>query len=227
MTRIPPKLQNKPSGGYSRIFGNERMGDLMSKVHSASIRSGNQLEQLITERVKSVDDLDLFLDNEIMPDGVFLATKRQIKTSAKINSNRSEPDFMIFKRRKGSQHCHVIELKDGYSFDAKKAAAECKALNDFVEHNARHLPYRILTHFCAFNESDRTVIWQGFKRKIKREEAMTGREFCELLEISYDEIVRMRTEDNEYNTRYFITELLKIDTVRSVIESELKQSEQR
>ena len=135
----------------------------MSKVHSGSIQSGNELERLITERVQTIEDLDDFLSKEIMPDGVFLATKKQIKESTELSAKNSEPDFMIFKRREGSQHCHVVELKDGYSFDTKKSEIEHTTFHSFVEKNAKRLPYRTFTHFCAFNENDHEVIWMGFK----------------------------------------------------------------
>ncbi len=226
MTKIPKKLKNKPSGSYARLFGNTKLGELISKVHSGSIQAGNKLENIITERVQIVNDLDDFLSKEIMPDGVFLATKNQIKESTKLNIQGSEPDFMIFKRREGSQHCHVVELKDGYSFDTKKAESEYTTLHRFVAKNASKLPYRIFTHFCAFNEDNNEIIWKGFKRKISLEEAMTGREFCDLLEIDYDEIVKIRTGDAEYNIRYFLAELLNIPEIRNRIEIIIDQKKE-
>ena len=43
---------------------------------------------------------------------------------------------------------------------------------------------------------------------------MTGREFCELLEIDYDEIVEARREHEKQNVEYFLSELIKMDVVR-------------
>lgn len=223
MTKIPKKLKNKSSGSYARLFDNPVLGDLISRVHSGSIQAGNKLEGIIIERVEAIDDLDTFLSKEIMPDGVLLATKKQIKNSTRLNATGSEPDFMIFKRREGSQHCHVVELKDGYSFDTKKSEAEHTNLHSFVEKNARRLPYRTFTHFCAFNEESNEVVWKGFKRRISIEEAMTGRQFCELLEIDYDEIVETRTSDTAYNRQLFVTDLLKIDQMRDLIEETLER----
>ena len=121
---------------------------------------------------------------------------------------------MAFKRRSGMQTCHIIELKDGHVFDTKKASAERQAMHGFIERNAQHIQYRFRAHFCAFNQVDRLAIWNGFKRRIAFEEAMTGREFCELLEISYDDIVRRRQEDCYDNCEYFVEEILKVDSVR-------------
>ena len=42
---------------------------------------------------------------------------------------------------------------------------------------------------------------------------MTGREFCDLLEIDYDAIVEARRADGEDNRQYFVEELTKITPV--------------
>ena len=218
---MKPKVS---SGGYRRLFNIPELGALISRVHSTVISAGKELEKMIEERVMLIDNLDTFLSNEIMPDGVFLALKKEIKRCQALDFQGSEPDFMIFKRRQGQQHCHIVELKDGHVFDTKKAQAEQRSLHEFVEQNGSKLPYRISTHFCAFNKDDHQAIWDGFKRKIKLEETMTGREFCELLEIDYDEIVETRLQDGPENTKFFILELLKIPKIRNMIEQHLSET---
>ena len=47
---------------------------------------------------------------------------------------------------------------------------------------------------------------------------MTGSEFCELLEIDYDEIVRARRNDQPENVRYFLSVLVKIDEVKVILQ---------
>ena len=190
----------------------------MSKVQGTVISAGSELERLITARVKTIDDLDAFLRKDIMPDGVLLAKKKEIKKCTALNAQGSEPDFMIFKRRLGHQRCHIVELKDGHIFDTKKADGEREALHGFAKRNAGRLPYRVSTHFCAFNQDDTEVIWKGFKQRIDVKEAMTGREFCDLLEIDYDEIIEIRKRDAEDNIRYFLEELLRIPETKSLIE---------
>ena len=190
----------------------------MSKVQGTVISAGSELEKLITERVETIDDLDAFLRKDIMSEGVLLAQKRKIKKCSELNSQGSEPDFMIFKRREGHQHCHLVELKDGHVFDTKKVDGEREALHGFAKRNAGRLPYRVSTHFCAFNQNDAEVIWKGFKQRIDIKEAMSGREFCELLEIDYDEIVEVRKSAAEDNIRYFLEELLHIPEINTIIE---------
>ncbi len=214
MARLRNAKPKNTSGAYERLFGNAALGELASKVQSAVISSGSELEAMIVAAVPNISGLDAFLEQEIMPEGVLLARKRQIKRSTTLDFAGSEPDFMVFKRRGGMQTCHIVELKDGHVFDTKKASAERQAMHGFIEHNAQHIQYRFRAHFCAFNQDDRKAIWNGFKRRIAFDEAMTGREFCDLLEIDYDAIIRWRQTDCGDNCEYFIEELLKIESVR-------------
>lgn len=223
MPKIKEAKPKNISGGYQRLFGIPRLGMLMSKVQSTVISAGSELERIIYSEVKTIDDLDTFLHQTVMPDGVFLVAKREFKRCKRLDFSGSRPDFIIFKRRRNRQRCHIVELKDGHVFDTKKADSERRAIYSFVKRNRESLQdYVISTHFCAFNQSDPQVIWEGFKKKINYEEAMTGREFCELLEIDYDAIVEMRQQDTEENVMYFVTELLKIKQVRQIIENILQ-----
>ena len=206
------------SGAYVRLFNNREMGMLVSKLQSTVISSGSELQNLITDLVPAIPDLDSFLEQELMPKGVYLVRKQQMKQSKKLDFSGAEPDFMIFKRRDNQQRCHIVELKDGHVFDTKKASAERQAMHGFTERNAQHLPYVVSSHFCAFNQEDKEAILVGFKHKIAPEEAMTGREFCEMLEINYDRIVAGRLTEGSDNLDYFCRELVKIPAVRERLE---------
>ena len=205
--------RGRTGGAYERLFGDEDLGLLISKVQSAVISSGTELERIIRGSVQSIESLDDFLEHDLMPDGVYLADKKQIKASAKLDFAGAEPDFIIFRRREGRQRCHIVELKDGDNFDTKKAAAERQSMHGFISVNGANLPYIISSHFCCFNQDSREAIVLGFKNRISLEEALTGREFCDLLEIDYDAIVEARMADQELNLEYFVDELVKIPSV--------------
>ncbi len=209
--------KGRRDGGYGRLFGDTELGELISKVQAAVISSGTELERIIADKMEKIEALDDFLTLDLMPDGVFLAIKKQIKASEILGSEGSEPDFVIFRRRDNKQHCHLVELKDGDTFDTKKAAAERTQMYTFIRENAQHLSYKVSAHFCCFNQDSREAIHQGFKSKIEMDEAMTGREFCELLEIDYDEIVQARTTDQSENMAYFVRELAGIKAVRDLL----------
>ncbi len=217
MARIDRKQdgseRGRTGGGYERLLGNEELGLLISKVQSAVNSSGTELERLIRCKVQAIDSLDEFIKSDIMPDGIFLANKPQIKKSDSLQFSGSEPDFIIFRRRNNQQRCHIVELKDGDNFDTKKAEAERRSMHQFIGANGANLPYIISSHFCCFNQNSREAIVAGFKNKITIEEAMTGREFCDLLEIDYDLIVEARKADQDFNLTYFVNELVKIPVV--------------
>ena len=208
MAQVRAAKAANSTGSYARVLGVPELGALVSKIHSASIRNGNQLERMIADRVEHVPDLDEFLTAEIMPGGVLLATKKAIKASKRIDSGSPEPDFMVFKRRGGQQRCHIIELKIGHVFDTKKAAGEHDSMHRFMARAAPDIPYVVTSHFCAFFQNDHDAIMNGFKHKIAREEAMTGRAFCDLLDIDYEEIARVFDEDAGNNLRYVLQQFV-------------------
>lgn len=223
MARIrDAKGRSDGNSGYVRLLGDADLGFLISRLQSAVISAGSELERMITDSVERIDNLDEFLKIEIMPDGVLLARKSDLKKSQALQFAGSEPDFVVFKRRNNEQRCHVIELKDGDAFDTKKSASEQRALHSFVEKNAQHLQFRVSVHMVSFNQESHQAIYDGFKHRVPLEECMTGREFCELLEISYDDIVQQRQEHVRENFDYFLAELLRIDRVREAIRAQLQ-----
>lgn len=212
----------KSGSGYARVFSDPDLGHLISRVHSTVISYGSELERIIKEKVELIDDLDRFLEQEIMPDGVLVADKQKVKRCETLDFAGSEPDFLIFRRKNNQQACHLVELKDGDTFDTKKAAAEHRAMHEFISKNAPHLQYKIRAHFCCFNQDSRQAIFVGFKRKIPQNQAMTGREFCNLLELNYEEIVKVRAKQGAENVRYFLKELVGIGAIRGRLKRLLK-----
>lgn len=225
MARLRNAKPKNTSGAYERLFNNAELGELASKVQSAVISSGSELEEIIGTRVPNISNLDAFLKREIMPEGVLLARKRQIKHSNTLDLTGSEPDFMVFRHRGGTQTCHIVELKDGHVFDTKKVRAEYQAMLSFIKRNAQHIKYQLRAHFCAFNQDNRQAIRDGFKQQIKLDEAMTGREFCDLLEIDYDAIVEKRRAAAPDNVDFFLSELAKIKSIRQPLHDLICQPE--
>ncbi len=222
---MPQRQDAEPketSGGYDRLFGIPALGKLISRIQSAVISSGTELERMILDRVQRIDDLDEFLQVEIMPDGVWVANKRQIKQCETIDFPGSEPDFLIFKRREG---CYVVELKDGHQFDTKKAMAGRHSIHSFIERSAYQLPYRLSAHFCCFNQDDRKAIVTGFKGKITAQEAMTGRAFCDLLRLTTMKLCQYDKQSSQQTYILSLTERMRIREIRGVVRQLLKENE--
>jgi len=116
-----------------------------------------------------------------------------------------------------------VEVKDGDTLDTKKAAGEHTTLKNFTNDISEHLPFSTKIYLCAFNAKDKEEIYHGLKSKFSMDELLTGRELCELFEIDYDEIVKIRTSDQQNNLEYFTSEILKIPTIKNMVVGFLKK----
>ena len=227
MAKLRDSKLRETTGAYERLFGIPALGLLISRVQSTVISSGNELEGIILEKAHNpIEDLDVFLNDEIMKNGIFLAPKKEIKKCQTLHFPEGDPDFLVFKRKNSESRCYVVEVKDGFSFDTKKASAELSNMRSFVEQNRQNLNCNEISfHFVGFNKDDRESIVKGFKNKITLEEAMTGREFCNLIKLDYDAITKARKGDQPDNVDYFLKELTQIAPVREKLRKILKHSD--
>ncbi len=223
MALISKRKGRKTGSGYRRIFDDNALGFLVSRVQAAVISAGLELERIVEEKSESIVDIDAVLQSDMVSQSVKLATKKAMRTSKILDFPKSKPNFMVFGRKGKNQHCYIIGLKDGDTFDAKKAAAEKKVMQDFISKNAQRIPFTCTAHFVCFNQNDKKAIHEGFKKEITLEECMTGREFCELLNIDYDEILKQRTSDGNKNFKYFLTELINIPSVKKFLDENNKK----
>ena len=205
------RRENQSPSGYTRLFGNIALGNLLSKVQAAVISSGNELERLILERCKKISDFDNFVtDLDNRSPGIFVATKKQIKKSKKVET-RFEPDLLAFDLV--HRICYVIEVKDGDQFDTKKSEGERNTLHSFRSDVASVLPFSFKIYMCSFNAPSKEAIYHGLKHKFPLDELMTGKELCDLLGIDYDEILDIRKQDQEDNIDYFVESLKNIPEI--------------
>jgi len=205
------RRENQSPSGYTRLFGNIALGNLLSKVQAAVISSGNELERLILERCQKISDFDNFVtDLDNRSPGIFVATKRQIKKSKKVET-RFEPDLLAFDLV--HRICYVIEVKDGDQFDTKKSEGERNTLHSFRSDVASVLPFSFKIYMCSFNAPSKEAIYHGLKHKFPLDELMTGKELCDLLGIDYNEILDIRKQDQEDNIDYFVESLKNIPEI--------------
>ena len=210
------------NSGYTRTLGNEALGKLISKVLATVISNGTELERMIVERSNSIQDIDIFIEKATIADianGTYLCTKKIFKKSDKYVKDVEgiEPDMIIFIVEK-NRICRVIELKDGDAFDTKKALGEKEHLEKFSTIFGAKIPFVTEYFICSFNQEDKEIIRAGFKNTFSLEHIMTGSELCEILNIDYSEIIRLRQDDMKDNFNYFLEELVKIPEVLSKLE---------
>ena len=210
------------SGGYERVFNNQKLGDLITKIQATVISNGTELERMVLSQSNVIDDVDAFLDDVTygrQPEGVFVAPKKCVKKSWRTIPN-IEPDILIFIVEK-NRICKIVELKDGYMFDTKKVKGEKENLETFAEKFGSKIPFVTEWYICCFNENDKTTIKEGLKNEFDETHILTGREFCEILNIDYDSIIEQRKNDGIENLHFFISEMLAIDNVADIIKKRL------
>lgn len=223
--KIADMIGRKDGGsGYTRVLGNEELGQLISKVQATVISNGNELERIIVSQTNTINDLEKFIDDVtygLQEDGVYLCQKKTIKKS-RYAINGIEPDLLIFIVER-KRICKVIELKDGDNFDTKKSESEREHLEQFAIYFGAKIPFVTEFYICSFNQADKQHIKEGFKNKFELENILTGRELCEILQIDYDAIISQRKIDMADNLNYFIDETLKIEDIRKMILEKLSQ----
>lgn len=190
------------NSGYSRVFNNEELGVLLSKVQAAVISNGSELERMILARTLNIASLDQFLEQVncgTQPYGSYVCTKpvtkkcRLLKQFDKI----IEPDLLIFVLTERQKKCVVLELKDGDTFDTRKVIGEKEHLMYFRNTFGSQIPFATEYRICRFNQDNKKDILVGLKHAFTEDEIFTGRELCALLQIDFEEIINTRKKTAE------------------------------
>ena len=116
-----------------------------------------------------------------------------------------------------ARHCYVVELKDGDVFDTKKADGEIGSLSGFVESIREIMAYAPEIRICSFNQTDKSAIVDGFKKRVTASQVWTGAEFCELLGIDYQAILNERRADAAMNREWLVESILAIPELREIV----------
>jgi hypothetical protein len=232
------KGRQDPNSGYGRVFGNDDLGRLISRVHVCSIRNGLELEAILWQATPYKSNLHRVLGRGLpliqqdihVVSGSLIAeyhreTNRNVSSislneegiEVKEQSGRKLPitDILILDNRNNTMY--VVELKDGDTFDTKKANGEIASAHSFTNWISPQVSCRVRYYFCAFNQDNKQSIVDGIKGRFDIEEVLTGRELCEIIGINYDEIRQSREGDQMANKQYFVEQLLAIPEIRELI----------
>ncbi len=212
LARISDSQPKNSSGNYARLFGDEDIGELITKIQSASIKAGYVLENIIAQKSTLIPggDLDSFIDDCMKGkhSGVFLGTKKMIRSS-KYHVEGHEPDLIVFVLDdNGRGVCHIVELKVGAAFDTKKADGEKETLEICRSVLGPKLPFITNFYLCAFHAENRQEIITGLKGRFSEEEVMTGRELCKILGLDYHEVVGEESHFQCDNINYFTQKVI-------------------
>lgn len=217
------KKKHKTSGSYGRLFDDEKIGLVMSDVQSTAIRNGNELEKLIerySNPLTNNDTCNLIdeIESGTIQDGTYLLSKDSYRGTAIAIPNH-EPDYLIVQAHGTNVKIFVVEMKDGDDFDTKKSNGELETLtacNDFIENN-----FEISTDYalCCFNQKSRLNIVRGLKNRFDEAHVMTGNEFCELVGIEYEAIIKERKSDASDNIMELARRLADCDNFVAALEA--------
>lgn len=67
------------NSGFGRVFNNQELGALISKIHATVISNGSELERIIINKSEQIKDLDEFIskaNNWDIEKGVFVCSKK-------------------------------------------------------------------------------------------------------------------------------------------------------
>ena len=218
---IKDSFPGRKDGGYTRLFDNEEIGSLLSAIQASVIRSGNNLQSIIEVHSQHLTDIDFeaFSSGKLI-NGKYLFTANLIKNKLKVFINCShEPDFVFVVIC--DKECFIIEIKDGDTFDTKKSAGEVLHMREFAEcFSKTFTDYNVKIRYCMFNQDNKKSIVDGLKKNITLDEAMTGKELCQLLGISYANILEQRKKLAPENVNFFVEKLLEIPIIKEKISNQ-------
>jgi hypothetical protein len=217
------KGRSDANSGYARLFGNQQLGQLISRVHATVIRTGNELERII--EAATPEHLITTLDTILRQGGLFASDIQVVfqgRMPGTVKQGGSTVDVAIFDH----PNCNVsvIELKDGDTFDTKKSSGELDSMTKFADWISSKTGYSVAFYFCPFNQDDKEAIVRGAKGHFDVSHAMTGRELCTFLGIDYDVLREKRQSQQSENLGYFLSELLKISEIRQFIRKLLNEA---
>jgi len=116
----------------------------------------------------------------------------------------------------------IIEVKDGDTFDTKKASGELDSLQATARDLARQTGFKAQIYFCSFNQGDKAAIVLGAKGRFSTEQVMTGRELCDILRIDFESFVAARKREQAANLEYFLRDLVSVPEIASRLRELLK-----
>ena len=202
----PEPKGNILDSGYYRATGDVKIADLLRKVQSTVIATGNELEGFLvkysshpnTSSGEKLDNFDLAQTSAFV---VQMALRGVDEKGKNINLDAflCTPDKV-----------HIFEFKDGMNFDTKKSVGEVSSLNKAAAFVRQKDPLgrEVVPKIVLWNCKD--VSEASFKCKEGVPMLMTGEEFAELVPVDREAIDKKRKEDQQRNLQYIYRQMENI-----------------
>ncbi|MEX2029660.1 MAG: hypothetical protein WD906_01635 [Anaerolineales bacterium] len=216
------KGRHDENSGYVRLLGNKRLGLLISRVHATVIRTGNELERLLEAATPL--PLKSTLDQAIQGAESGKPPPLQVVFSPKIRRKGATHgitgDIAVFDHSR--RVVSIIEVKDGDTFDTKKASGELASMQRSARQLRGKTGYEAAIYFCSFNQSSKDAIVLGAKGRFSPTQVMTGKELCAILRIDYGQFTAKRQSEGVANLTYLIDQLASIPEVTDLFRKKFR-----
>ena len=210
------KGRGDENSGYVRVVGLPALGQLLSRIQATVIRNGNELEHILKQQCPyysieaKLGGIPNLLD-DVKQIQVFFSYKHE-----RVGETSIVGDVTVVDHKR--QIVHIVELKDGDTFDTKKSSGELASITILANALAEKLGYVAQAHFCSFNQDNKEAIVTGAKGRFDKDVAMTGAELCDLIGVNYSQVRLLRKADEIENFDFLISQLLAIPEVKRKIE---------
>lgn len=200
--------------GYYNVFGDEKIAEMIRKIQSTTIRNGNELEhiifslidyQVLLGSITTENILRRIIQGEDFCVSSWVLSKRELN-SVGINlsgKNATKVDMLLYR----GGELYIMELKQGEALDTKKSQSEIESLNMVKEYFNR---LKIEAH-------PKLILWvsddiknSSIKTNQNREYIITGREACDIIGISYEDVEEVRRRDQEDNKKWLFEMIFEI-----------------
>lgn len=206
------------NSAYYRMTGNELLAQLLQKVHSCSIRNGNELENLSFEHSKNKNKIKDYKFNgtnwiQPAPGETNLVLKFMVKKGL-FSKKGTHVDFALLT----SKDVYLVELKDGCNFDTKKSTGEYEKISKVKDYLEKNDPFQRTYHKYIVSWNATKIEEISFKDERAKNEnmLMVGKDFAELIDVDYNKVNQLRNGDRIQNEEYVLTEVVKIAIARGI-----------
>jgi hypothetical protein len=175
------KIQEIESGNHSMMRATNHAGiaKLYSLLHSINVKRGTQLEKIIYDNVflekyykKDISDINF--------------NKTQVINKLRFHQKKldKELDFCFINEN----DIYLLELKDGEQFDSEQPSTWINRLLEFSKIIKTLTNKNVITKLVLFNCINVTSSTVAISKEEKEQYLMSGIDFCNLLNIDYNNI---------------------------------------
>lgn len=212
MPIINVKKKRNTSGSYLRIIGNKDVSNLITAIHSTSIRSGNE----VAERLKLSynGNLPIYDSENVNTPAKTLKVLEKNKNGVIIfngyinikygngKNKKQEVDLIIFV----NNILYCFEIKEGENLDTKKSKAELDLVETFINYFTK-LNFKVISGLLLINMENNQ---HSIKDSRANSYIISGKEFTKKFNFDFKMYKDIQKNEQPINEKIVIEEMRKI-----------------